>query len=120
MITYPVDDESVGEGLAGEDGALRDAGDAVGPGRADLADAVPMDGRVLGLELVAHGDHDRVAAGGVDGGAGGLAVDGHGELLEAVEGLVLVGDVPRVVVRLGLRRTQQHRAADADKGREQQ
>jgi hypothetical protein len=84
MHAHPVHDESVCEGLAGEDGALRDADGAVGPRRADLPDAVPVDAGVLGVEVVVDGDHDGVALRGADGGGGELAVDGHGQLLEAV------------------------------------
>jgi hypothetical protein len=65
-----VDDEGVGEDVAGEDGALRDALGAVGPGRADLPDAVPVDGHVLRQQRVAHPDHDGVALRGADGRAG--------------------------------------------------
>lgn len=119
-VAYPVDDEFVGEGFAGKDGALRDAGDAVSPRRVNLADAVPVDGGVLGLELVVNGDDDGVSLRGADGRAGSLAIDGHGELLEAVGGLVLVRDVPRVVVHLRLRCHQQQRAADDDGGNNKQ
>lgn len=94
----------------------RRAGDGEGDGtkmKNDLADAVPVDGGVLGVEHVVDGDDEGVALGGADGRPGGLAVDGHGELPEAVRRLVLVRDVPRVVVRLRLRRRRRRGGAQA-------
>ena len=98
-----VDDEGVGEDVAGEDGALRDALGAVGPGRADLPDAVPVDGHVLRQQRVLDPDHHGVALHGADGRPGGLPVDGDGELAHAVRVLELVADLPLEVARGGSR-----------------
>ena len=113
-----VDDEGVGEGVAGEDRALGDALGAVGPRRADLPDAVPVDGQVLGEEGVGHLHLHGVALRGADRRAGRLPVDGGGELPHAVRGLELVADLPLVAARRGTRQQRGQRQAEEEAAEE--
>lgn len=56
-----------------------------------------MYGGILRKQPVLDLDDDGIALLGDDSRAGGLAVDGDCELLEAVGRLVLVGDIPPVM-----------------------
>lgn len=89
--------ELVGEGLAGGDGALGDARDAVHPDRVPLVDAVPVNGGALLGHVVVDRDADRVARVGLDEGAGGLAVDLDHGLLEPVGRMLLARDVEDIL-----------------------
>ena len=74
--------------LAGRDGALGDARDAVVLDRLVLPQAVPVDGAPVGLHVICNVDHHVVTPVGDESRAGDGAVESHAGTLIAVRGAV--------------------------------
>lgn len=99
--SHLVNYESVDEGFAGVDGALRDGSSAISPRSSVLKYPMPVNDDALGVELVGKLDNDGVACIGSDRRAGELVVDSHNDVFNAVRGPKHVLNLPSMVSDFG-------------------